>query len=740
MADDILLHASTVEEHDQRLHALLKRLSDLNLTLNPRKCSFRMRSIKFLGFIVSDQGVSPDPDKVKSIVGFQAPKSASECRSFMGLVNFVGKFVPDLATVSEPIRRLMVKDAAFVWGGEQQEAFCRIKELMSKSETLAHFDPKHKTKLVADASPFGLGAVLIQEQNGNERVIAYGHRSLSTIERKYSQTEREALALVWSCEHFMLYLLGTEFELVTDHKPLQFIFNNPSSKPVPRIERWSLRLQAFKYKVVYMPGAGNIADPLSRMVGNVIGIEQSCVAAVVGDRYAREIAKQSVPKAISWDEIVSHSEKCREIQFIITALANDTVKSCSRAYQAVALELSQVDGVLLRGNNIVIPVSLREHIISLAHEGHQGIVKTKQRLRSKVWWPGIVKQAELVCSRCIDCMTVSMPQAPQPLSMTKFPEKPWSFLSADLLGPLPNGQSIIVMVDYYSRYFECAFLNGTKSENVIEFMDTVFTRFGYCDSIRTDNGPQFASELFQSYLTEHDIKWLSTTPLWPQANGEVERINRTLLKVLKIAHGNNQNLGRELRRFLQAYRSTPHSSTGVTPFTLLFGRQMKTKLPALDVEPDPTVYEKARENDAQSKVKNKSYADEKRAAKEPDIQVGDSVLMRKEKKGKLDANYSKETHVVVSKQGSEVTCENQQGKTIRRNSTFVKVVPTAGVSETDACQPNVPDGSQEAAEAPISLSGVSVPQRRSPRCGRPPDRFGDYVVHALVESTPTLCA
>ena len=423
----------------------------------------------------------------------------------MGLVNFVGKFIPDLATVSEPIRRLMVKGAVFKWGKAQEGAFCRIKQLMSRSETLAHFDSRCKTRLIADASPYGLGSVLVQEQGGSDRVIAYGHRSLSTIERKYSQTEREALALVWACEHHMLYLLGNEFELVTDHKPLQFIFNNPSSKPVPRIERWSLRLQAFRFKVSYKPGSSNVADPLSRMVGSVGESSQPCRAADVGDQHAREVALASVPRALKWDEIVEQSNMCAEIQSIVKALTENSLSRCSIAYQSIATELSQVDGVLLRGQRIVIPASLRNRVVELAHEGHQGIVKTKQRLRSKVWWPGIDKQAEQFCRNCIDCMSISQPNAPQPLSMTKFPSKPWSFLSADLLGPLPNGQSVIVLVDYYSRYFECVFLRSAKAENIIEFMDTVFTRFGYCDAIRTDNGPQFIAESFQNYLNESMI-------------------------------------------------------------------------------------------------------------------------------------------------------------------------------------------------------------------------------------------
>ena len=391
-------------------------------------------------------------------------------------------------------------------------------------------------------------------------------------------------------------------------------------------------------------------------------------------------------------------------------------------------ELSEVQGVVLRDSRIVMPVSLRDHVIQLAHEGHQGVVKTKQRLRTKVWWPGIDKQAENYCKSCIDCMTVSQPDPPRPVSMTKFPDKPWSFLATDILGPLPTGQSIIVLIDYYSRYFECAFLSSTKSEKVIEFLDTVFARWGYCDAIRTDNGPQFVSEKFQSYLKDHVIKWVSTTPLWPQANGEVERVNRTLLKSLKIAHGNGKDLGSELRKLLIAYRSTPHSSTGIAPFTLLCAREMKTKIPAVNREFDTTMFEKAAENDAESKYKNKNLADKRGVGEESDIQVGDTVLVRNDKGGKLDANFSREKQTVVDKQGSEIVVANDEGKATRRNSTFFKVIPR----EPEASQfqnANKESGCQDIpADDPIA---GKEPLRCSTRERKPPERYGNHAVHAL---------
>jgi len=220
------------------------------------------------------------------------------------------------------------------------------------------------------------------------------------------------------------------------------------------------------------------------------------------------------------------------------------MKKCSTAYQAVKWELAECNGVLLRGNRIVMPVKLRSRAIELAHEGHQGIVKTKQRIRTKLWWSAVDKDCERVCKSCLDCLKVSSPESSTPLSMTKFPEKPWDYLSADILGPLPNGQYVFVIVDYHSRYFEVGFVRQVTADRIVDFPDVAFTRYGLPSVLRTDNGPQFISSVFQDFLHENGVKWLSTTPLWPQAKGEVERVNRTLLKSLKIAHSKGLSLHR----------------------------------------------------------------------------------------------------------------------------------------------------------------------------------------------------
>ena len=178
---------------------------------------------------------------------------------------------------------------------------------------------------------------------------------------------------------------------------------------------------------------------------------------------------------------------------------------------------------------LLIPRKLRERVLDLAHEGHQGLVKAKQRLRTKVWWAGIDKQVENRCKTCHGCQLVGLPTPPEPLRHTEFPSQPWIDLAADLMGPLPSGEYVLVVVDYYSRYFEVDILTFVTSTKVIESFEKIFCTHGLPQSLKTDNSTQFVSDEFERFLKTNDIEHRTSTPLWPQANGEAERQNRSLL-------------------------------------------------------------------------------------------------------------------------------------------------------------------------------------------------------------------
>ena len=207
---------------------MLDRLSEVELTVNGNKCEFRLTKLKFFGHQLSSDGVSPSEEKIAAIRDARSPKEI-EVRSFMGLVQYSAKFMPDLASIARPIQDLTRKGVPFVWGAEQQKAFQELKCLITQAETLAYYQVGCRTRIDADASPVGLGAVLTQQQGGVWRVISYASRSLTDVERRYSQTEKEALALAWACERFNMYVSGQRFELETDHKPLERIYSRTST-------------------------------------------------------------------------------------------------------------------------------------------------------------------------------------------------------------------------------------------------------------------------------------------------------------------------------------------------------------------------------------------------------------------------------------------------------------------------------------------------------------------------------
>ena len=197
IADDIVVHGKTTEEHDRNLVALLNRLQERNLTLNKEKCKIRMGQIVFMGLLLNKHGVGPTEEKVKAIRETEAPSNAAELRSFLGLVSFSSRFLPDFATTAEPLRRLTRQGTKWHWGREENNAFEALKKQLAEASMMAFYDKEEPTEVVTDASPVGLGAILVQEKQRVKRAVAFVSRSLSDVERRYSQTEKEALAVVW---------------------------------------------------------------------------------------------------------------------------------------------------------------------------------------------------------------------------------------------------------------------------------------------------------------------------------------------------------------------------------------------------------------------------------------------------------------------------------------------------------------------------------------------------------------
>lgn len=547
---------------------------------------------------------------------------------------------------------------------------------MKNIRTLGYYDVNDKTQVIADASPVGLGAVLVQIDKNGPRIIAYGNRTLTECERKYSQTEKEALALVWAIEHFNTFLFAKEFDLVTDHKPLEFLFS-AKSKPCARIERWVLRLQAYKYNIRYKPGKTNIADPLSRLCKN-------SDSRPANNDYVHQIVKLASPCAVSLSDIMTHSESDLEINKVKKGIYENQWDESVKQYKIFEEELCFYENILLRGNKIVIPLKLRKQVLEAAHEGHPGIVGMKGRLRRKVWWPRIDKEVENVVKGCKGCNLVSLPNPPAMMKRRELPVEPWRDIAMDLLGPLPNNEYLLVVIDYYSRYKEIKATRTITSSQIIRILKEMFSRLGYPESITADNGRQFVSEEFKAFCRECNIRLFSTVPYWPQMNGEVERQNRDILKRLKISQSEKKDIKEAIYEYLMMYNSTPHSVTGKTPSELFFKRQNKDKIPMLRKIEDQEDDSEVRDRDKIQKEKGKEYGDRKRRAQSPGLVEGNKVYVREmEKRNKLSTNFNPTPHIVEKATGGDIIVRNEEtGQQLRRNIIHLKKV--GGVWESVA--------------------------------------------------------
>ena len=444
ISDNIVVHAPDKTTHDDRLRQVLNRMKAANLTLNWAKCKIGLSELEFFGYLVTERGIGPTEERVQAVVDARRPENVHELRSFLGLVNYSARFFPQYATISEPLRRLTRKDTPFAFDVEQITAFETLKQKLENAVQLAHYDKDAPTMVIADASPVGLGAVLVQRQQDGPVVVSYASRSLTDTERRYSQTEREALGLVWACEKFHPYIYGVRFDLLTDHMPLQAIYS-PKSKPCARIERCVLRLQPYEFKVVYHPGKNNIADSLSRL----IDVNKAQSNSTNTDEYVRFVTVNATPNAMTTKEVERASAEDAELKQLRQCINTDAWDdSPNKLYTAVSAELCVIGELVLRGTRFVIPRELRSRVLTLAHEGHLGIVGTKQALRCKVWWPGIDKDAERYCRTCHGCQLVAQPDPPEPIRSTTLSVEPWQDLAVDLLGPLPTGHSILVVIDY----------------------------------------------------------------------------------------------------------------------------------------------------------------------------------------------------------------------------------------------------------------------------------------------------
>ena len=451
--DDILVTGKTDEEHLDTLDRVLTRLQEKGLRLKKRKCEFMRPSVEYLGHIISAEGLRPTQEKVRAINDAPAPQNVTQLRSFVGLVNFYSKFLPNLATRLAPLYHLLQKEAKWCWEAAQKKSFKEAKAQLSSSALLAHYDPSQELLLTCDASPYGVGAVLSHRlADGNDKPVAFASRSLAAAEKKYAQIEKEGLAIVFGVKRFHQYLAGRKFTINSDHKPLQTLFSE--TRPVPvlasaRIQRWAQLLGAYDYVIAYKPGdqLAN-ADSLSRLPLP----EAPMDVPVPGETILLMSNLQDTPvtakQVKSWTD---RDPQLARVRLLVQKGWSDTDGEDLPDFRRRKAELSVQDGCILWGSRVVIPTAGRIKIMEELHESHPGIVRMKSLARSYVWWPGMDKDLETKVAICSDCQRIRKSPPPAMLHPWEWPTRPWARLHVDYAGPF-MGKMFLVVVDAHSKW------------------------------------------------------------------------------------------------------------------------------------------------------------------------------------------------------------------------------------------------------------------------------------------------
>jgi transposase InsO family protein len=564
-ADDIKVQGSTEERHDINLLETIERAKKAGIKFNPDKCRIRKKKIEYFGRIVSPQGVEPSPTKVRAIHELSSPVNKQELQSFLGSVNFMATFIPNLARKTHLMRGLLKKDVNFIWTSDMEAEFEDIKKTIASSVQLTHFEPNSPAILETDASIKGLGAVLIQ----NGKPVQFISKSLTQAESDYSNIERELLAVLFAVEKLHVYTYGREVTVHTDHKPLESIFLKPISLAPPRLQRMLLRLRMYTLKVTYV-GAKSVllADTLSRMVrpGRDVAIPNLdvSIAQVLTIKPSRLESLREETKSdatlAKLSDLIKHGWP-KAIQEI-----DDDLKP----YWCFRDELAVLDGLVMKHQRVVVPKALRMQTLERLHDGHQGVSSTLQRARRQVYWPQMQDEISAMIDHCDKCQihAKKKPRVPEKQISTT---RPMEQIGVDIM--VWKNRSALVVVDYFSGYLTVDHLVSETAESVISCLNNIFKKFGLAEQIISDNGPCFKAHKFGEYCDLLEIQHVTSSPHYHESNGRAERAIQTIKQLMKKCSTET-----EITMGILAYHDTPIDCNLPSPAELFFNRKINTRL------------------------------------------------------------------------------------------------------------------------------------------------------------------
>ncbi|XP_063233061.1 uncharacterized protein K02A2.6-like [Bacillus rossius redtenbacheri] len=572
--DDIIVFGKDQHEHDQRLERVLQRALKKNVTFNWDKCRFRLSEVKYIGHIFGKEGIKVDPSKVQAITDFLEPKGVSDLQRFLGMITYLGKFVPNLSEHTALLRELCKQGAIWQWSERHQNAFEKVKILLATTPVLQFYNPHEPITISVDASQKGLGAVLLQSKGP----VAYASKSLTQTQQNYAQIEKELLAVVYGCERFHQYIFGRTVLVETDHKPLEAIFKKPLDRCPLRLQRMRIKLQNYDITLKYVPGKElAIADALSRASGPDTNFElhEQEIAAQQG-LVVHHIQASNKTLGNLQSETLKDETLIQLKAVILKGWPNTSKKlpSCVKEYYSFKEDLTIQDDLIYKGTQIVIPTSMRGALLDKIHYTHLGIQKCKLRARECVFWPGMSRDIENRVGNCTTCRAAQHANTKEPQIDKEIPGRPWQIVAIDIFHF--QGKDYLLLVDTYSKYPEFSHLPNLSSTQVIAHCKAVMARHGIPEILYSDNGPQFSSREFKDFSMRWDFKHKTSSPMYPQSNGLAERHIQTIKHMLKKSVADRK----DIMLALLEYRNTPIDTTMPSPAQLLFSRRLRGLLPS----------------------------------------------------------------------------------------------------------------------------------------------------------------
>lgn len=564
--DDIIIVSNDFDSHVSTLVKVLQKIKHANLTINLEKCQFFRSRLKYLGYVVDNDGLRTDPEKVQAILQYPTPSNKKDVKRFLGTATWYRRFVPNFSTIAAPLNKLTSnkKNAPpFKWTNEADAAFLKLKECLVSAPVLSCPDYNLPFEVHTDASNVGVGAMLTQTINSREHPIAYMSRSLSASEQNYSITERETLAVITALEHWRCYLEnGKRFIVYTDHSALKWFLslNNPTG----RLARWGVRLSSFDFDIRHRRGSDNvIPDALSRAIP-VSAISSNNLISTTSDTWYRNI----------YNGCINHPQNYQN--FLVK---NNTLYRLSKEKFNLNSEFAWKE---------VIPIELREQIIFENHSeptaGHLGIFKTYKRLALRYFWPGMHGDVVKFISSCDKCLAYKIQNHATlgEMGRPKQCSRPFQVISIDLMGPLPvtrrQNSYIFVVTCCFSKFCLIFPIRNATSQNIIKILeDSVFLVHGIPQTIFLDNGTQFTSNLTDNLFKKYKIPNIFFTPKYTPQINTVERYNRTIITSLStFVDDDHRSWDTKIPSIQFAINNSVNEATHYTPSFLVFGRELVT--------------------------------------------------------------------------------------------------------------------------------------------------------------------